>query len=70
MDRKTPYGEIEFWMNEWGGIIETEKNPCGCCPNDYLVHWYDRPRSKVSISFKDRQDFMEWVNEKHWEALN
>lgn len=31
----------EIWVRKNGTVAETERNPCGCCPDDY--NFTDKP---------------------------
>lgn len=66
--------KIEYWLTPDGRLIETEQNPCGCHPFDFIVKTEGiRPkyleRSGVSLSFKNRREFRNYMNRRWAEKL-
>lgn len=59
-------GKPEFWLNQSGRIVITERNPCGCHPNDYLIAW---PRGIFFYSFDSRRQFKDFMNRHCLEPL-
>jgi hypothetical protein len=60
-------------MNKFGYIIETEQNPCGCCPFSLTVTYSKIDFGKgnsVSLGFVDQADIEKyWNNKQDWKEL-
>jgi hypothetical protein len=65
--------ELEFWVRKDGNIAETERNPCGCCPNDY--NFTDNPtivdKKEITryIGYHSRENLLRLMNAKGYELL-
>ena len=66
--------QIEYFVHwKTGQLMETERNPCRCHPDDYIIkkEWDSRGylRNGFTISTKNRRDFFRYVKRAGFEAL-
>ncbi len=65
----------EFWLTKGGNIAITVKNPCGCCPNGYILEWLNWNRintlseQHLYYQFSNRRAFLKWAKNKFEEKL-
>ena len=63
----------EFWINRFMKVIETERNPCGCCPDTYdMTRVYDLRKPTVQtvhIGYKSRKALFKLMRSQGFEKL-
>lgn len=63
---------FEYWLRKNGDIAETERNPCGCHPDDYnITHKptiVDKLRT-IYIGHMPRKKFLSYMKQLGYERL-
>lgn len=63
-------GKLEFWVHKGDGHIWiTERNPCGCHPDDYTVSTGPKASESGAWMNMKRSKFLRLLRERGFEKL-